>query len=134
MNLPHNPSLNERVNNVATISQNMNNNHNENWNQINIGGPYLPTFAQSQEYALDLAKELSNNKNSGGNGCSDLLGGKRKKYKLNKSRKHKFRKSVKNNKKSFKNKRITRKIKKHNKKLKMKTKRVSYKKTKRKIR
>ena len=63
MNLPHNPTLCQRVNHTRHISQNMNNNDKNDWSQINIGGPYLPTFSQSQQYALGIAKGLSENTN-----------------------------------------------------------------------
>lgn len=63
MNLPHNPSLCERVNNARNISKNMFPNDNTNWSQINIGGPYLPTFSESQKYALGVAQGLHKNTN-----------------------------------------------------------------------
>ena len=63
MNLPHNPTLCQRVNNARDISQNINTSDKTNWNQINIGGPYLPTFSQSQQYAVGVAKGLAENTN-----------------------------------------------------------------------
>ena len=63
MDLPHNPTLCQRVNNARDISQNMTSAGKTDWSQINVGGPYLPSFAQSQQYALGVAKGLSENTN-----------------------------------------------------------------------
>jgi hypothetical protein len=62
MNLPHNPTLCQRVNNARDISKNMNNDKTD-WSQINVGGAYLPSFSQSQQYALGVAKGLAENTN-----------------------------------------------------------------------
>ena len=63
MDLPHNPTLCQRVNNARDISQNMTSAGKTDWSQINVGGPYLPSFAQSQQYALGVAKGLATNTN-----------------------------------------------------------------------
>ena len=63
MDLPHNPTLCQRVNNARDISQNMTSAGKTDWSQINVGGPYLPSFAQSQQYALGVAKGLAENTN-----------------------------------------------------------------------
>ena len=63
MDLPHNPTLCQKVNNARDISQNMTSAGKTDWSQINVGGPYLPSFAQSQQYALGVAKGLAENTN-----------------------------------------------------------------------